>query len=150
MTLPSSSRTEDPPAQRTGCHHCWEGTRNSGPRQVQPDSAYLSGVLMKATVPRCLDATPIQQWDSSPGRFQGSDSIPSQGRSEGIKYTSLFVPFLLFTLMPMLLSYSQFAFCLCLQCTVGLVMTHTYSIFGHLKKFFITKGIKQGGVNSLY
>ena len=54
-------------------------TRDSGPTQRKPDSTGLRGVSMQGTLPGCTGPTQVQLWDSSLLRFQGSDSIPSQG-----------------------------------------------------------------------
>jgi len=49
-------------------------TRDSGPRQRG-----LREVSMQSALPDCVSRTLVQLWDSSLLRFQGSDSIPSQG-----------------------------------------------------------------------
>ena len=72
VTLPWSSRPRVRPPS-LGC------TRDSGPSQRKPNSTGLRGVSMQGTLPGCIGPTLVQLWDSSLFRFQGSDSIPSQG-----------------------------------------------------------------------
>ena len=130
-----------PPGQRTRPASLGL-TRDSGPRQVQPDSTSLRGFSVKATVPGCLDPIPSS---SGTQAYSGSrDVIASHVREVGgTKLGIIFVPFLFFNLLPVRCwNIVDLQFCACTLCTMDWFTYSTYRIFV-LFDSFATEVIEQ-------